>query len=195
LIGAGALSLALAATGVLAQDATMQQKQLGVTTPSGSTVTVTGTVVRYTPGQSIVIKNDANREVTYILSSGVDIPADVSTGRFVTLYTEPGATARETHVTRVSVSSDGSQTVTTQSSGDMSSGETVNVTGTVQAFVPGQSITLQKPDGSTVTYTVTSQSMVPEHLATGKTVTVKTTKTKVKGNTIVERVTYTTKTK
>ena len=86
-----------------------------------------------------------------------------------------------------------SSTTTTQETSSDAPAEFVTVTGTVQSYDAGRSITIVKPDGSQVTYTVNAQSMVPEKLATGKTVTVRTTKVTT-GQPVVQRVTYSTTT-
>jgi hypothetical protein len=64
------------------------------------------------------------------------------------------------------------------------------VSGTVEAYEPGQSITITQQDGTKTTYTVNQKSQMPPKLATGKTVTVRTTKSA--GSPVVQRVTYTT---
>lgn len=205
LIVAGALgALALCTTGAYAQDTTTTTTTQRQTT---KTVNVSGSVVRYTPGQSIVIRSADNRETQYTIASSVDVPSDVAVGSSVTVYTDPGAASR---VTRISVGPTGTtsstQTTYSSSSQPVSSGpgegqqpqaqeapatEVVTVSGTVQAYQPGQSITLTRADGTQATYTVNAQSAVPAKLVTGKTVTVRTTKGP---SPVVQRVTYTTTT-
>jgi hypothetical protein len=186
-ISAAALGTALVAGGALAQDTTTK-----TTTVQTNTVTVTGPVVRYTPGQTIVIKSGDNKEVTYSLGADLDVPADVTVGRSVTLYTEPmGGTTRVTRIVSTGGTSSSPQTTTYTTTSTSDTGapvtEVVTVSGTVQTYEPGRSITIVKPDGSQVTYTIDAQSALPQKLTTGKTVTIRTKKGKT-----VERVTYTT---
>ncbi len=187
-ISAAALG-ALVAGGALAQDTTTKSTTVET---SGHTVTVTGPVVRYTPGQTIVIRSGDNKEVTYSLVGDVDVPADVTVGRTVTLYAEPaGTTTRVTRIVTTSATGSSPQTTTytttTSDAGGAITNDVVTVSGTVQTYEPGRSITITKPDGSQVTYTIDAQSALPQKLVTGKTVTIRTKKGKT-----VERVTYTT---
>jgi len=182
-ISAAALG-ALVAGGALAQDTTTKSTTVET---SGHTVTVTGPVVRYTPGQTIVIRSGDNKEVTYSLVGDVDVPADVTVGRTVTLYAEPaGTTTRVTRIVTTSATGSSPQTTTytttTSDAGGAITNDVVTVSGPVQT-----SITITKPDGSQVTYTIDAQSALPQKLVTGKTVTIRTKKGKT-----VERVTYTT---
>ena len=66
-------------------------------------VTVVGEIVRYEPGQVIVVRDAANNEVTYTLTPSLTIPTGVEVGRRVTLYTTRGDDGSTT-VTRVSTS-------------------------------------------------------------------------------------------
>lgn len=79
------------------------------------------------------------------------------------------------------------QQVTMNESGDM---KTVTVTGTVQSFEAGHSITLTKPNGDQVTYTINETSQVPKTVEVGKTVTINTTT--VSGTPVVKTITITT---
>ena len=47
---------------------------------------------------------------------------------------------------------------------------TTQITGTVQAYVPGKTITLTRADGSQATYIVTGTSTIPTDLLVGKTI-------------------------
>lgn len=49
------------------------------------------------------------------------------------------------------------------------------VSGTVRAYEPGQSITVVGPGNKTTTYTITTDSQLPQDIAVGKRVTVQTT--------------------
>src|SRR5438552_414334 len=68
------------------------------------TITIVGDVVRYEPGEMIVIRNRDNQEVTYMLRSGIVVPAGVQIGKRVTLYTEPGSEG-STVVSRITTTS------------------------------------------------------------------------------------------
>jgi hypothetical protein len=58
----------------------------------------------------------------------------------------------------------------------------------VQAYDTGKSITLVRPDGTTVTYTINDRSALPTDLVVGKEVEIRT----LAGadNAVIERVTY-----
>ena len=53
-------------------------------------VTVVGEIVRYEPGHVIVVRDSANKEVSYTLTPTVTVPAGVEVGKRVTLYTTRG---------------------------------------------------------------------------------------------------------
>src|SRR5688572_3409213 len=53
-------------------------------------VVVDGEVIRYEPGRTIVVKSDG-REVSYVLTPEVTLPADLQLGRRVSVHTERGA--------------------------------------------------------------------------------------------------------
>jgi len=139
-------------------------------------VTVSGDVVRYEPGQVIVIRGSDNKEMTYTLSPSVTVPADVQVGRRVTLYVD-GGSGGSTTVTRVTTTAmpDGRTKTTTEETRRDASGATTTTTttrieGRVEAFAAGKSVTLVRDDGSRVTYTINSESQVPEQIAIGKTI-------------------------
>jgi uncharacterized protein YndB with AHSA1/START domain len=66
-------------------------------------VMVVGEIVRYEPGHVIVVRDSANKEVSYMLTPTVTVPAGVEVGKQVTLYTTRGTDGSST-VTRVSTS-------------------------------------------------------------------------------------------
>ena len=59
------------------------------TSTKTTTTTVSGEVVRYEPGRTIVIRDPSSRMVTYTLDGGLTVPADVQVGRKVTIYSSP----------------------------------------------------------------------------------------------------------
>lgn len=139
-------------------------------------VTVDGEVIRYEPGKVIVIRSADNKEVSYTLSPAVTVPAEVAIGRRVTLYTAPGAAG--TTVTRVvttSITPEGATKRTTEETKTDASGvttktTTTEITGKVEAYESGKTLTVLRSDGSKVTYLINAKSQVPSDLAIGKTV-------------------------
>jgi hypothetical protein len=205
---AGGLALATAA---LAQDDTAQSQQTTTTkqttqvTDDGvartTTTTVTGKVVRYEPGKTIVVLGPDNKQMTYTLASDANAPSDVAIGKQVSLSTEPGENgAVMVHkITTQSVTSDGklkteTQTRTIDPNGNSTTMNSTSVTGTVSAFEPGKSVTIQLPDQKTVVYTIDNSSVIPSDVAVGKTYTIQTTRTSANGPLVVRKITTTTTT-
>lgn len=246
LLGIGA---AVTAALLIAQETTTYSKKTTTQNPDGSTtsVTVTGEVVHYEPGHTIVIRQPNSKVVTYTLGTDLTVPAEVQVGRRVTIYTEPGQAMHVTRITTVTTSSAGASGETgsskrTQSSSSSSaypstqsttttrestetrtqpsdmpassnqqtqqttqtqmtpSGETTTSTtksttvyGTVTAFDAGKSITIAGPNHKTTIYTITTESQLPEDVAVGKRVTIRTST--VSGKPVVQTVTYRTRTR
>ncbi len=139
-------------------------------------VTVVGEIVRYEPGHVIVLRDAAKNEVTYTLTPSLTIPTGVEVGRRVTLYTTRGDDGSTT-VTRVSTSvtpeGDVKRVVErthTKPSGETTTTTTTTINGTVQAYVPGSSVTITRADGTQVTYVINERTRVPEGLAIGRTI-------------------------
>src|SRR6476646_8194512 len=84
-----ALATGAAATLLSAQEVTT--KQTTYQNAEGKTVTITGEVVRYEPGRTIVIRQPDRPEVTYTIGHDVTVPQDVQVGRRVTISTEPAS--------------------------------------------------------------------------------------------------------
>jgi hypothetical protein len=217
------LAVAMGAVGatVLAQDAgsSSQSTSQSQTTTTTTTRTATGSVVQYTPGQSIVVRGADGKLSTYSIGSGVDVPAGVQVGKTVTISTQPSPDGSgSTVVTRVETTtvkpqgSSGSESPNPPSSMS-SSGQSANppaqsgtveqrtetttqmssgMSGKVTAYQPQQSITIDEPGKGSVTYVIDAQSDLPQDIAVGKTVTV-TTRT-VQGTTRPVVRTVTTKT-
>jgi len=183
---------ALSAT-LLAQQTTQQ------TTTTTTTRNVTGSVVQYTPGQTIVLRSADGKTTTYTIPSAVTVPADVEIGRSVTISTQPASDgsgpAIVTKIVTTSVSADGTRTTTERTESQPSSQSdqttqtttTTTVTGKVMAFQPKQSITVEEPGKAAVTYIIDPESQLPQDVVVGKTVTV-TTRV-VKGSPVVRTVT------
>jgi len=160
-------------------------------------ITVDGEVVRYEPGRIIVIRNADNKEFTYSLSPTITVPAEVKTGRHVTLFTEPspeGGTAVVTRVTTTSITPEGNvkrttEDTKTQPSGATTKTTTTQITGTIQAYVPGKTLTITRADGTQATYLITGDSRVPSDLAIGKQIAIIPTTT-ASGETVIRTITY-----
>jgi hypothetical protein len=130
----------------------------GVTSKSRIT-TISGEVTRYEPGRTIVVREPGRNGVTYTLAPDASVPADIKVGKMVTLHAERQADGSTGTVRRVLTTS-----VTTAT--------TTSIAGTVEAYTAGKSITLLRSDGSRVTYTITSQSDVPQSVLIGKPITI-----------------------
>jgi hypothetical protein len=188
------LSAASAGSGLaLAQTAQIETKY----------VTVDGDVVRYEPGKVIVVRGADNKEVVYTLSPSVVMPAEVTVGRRVTLFTEPakdGGTQVVSRVTTTSVTPEGNLKRTTEDtrvlpSGATSKTTTTNISGKVAAYETGKTLTVTRSDGTKVTYVINDKSKVPADLVVGKTVTILPLATNDPGDPVAETVTYVTTTK
>lgn len=187
---------AAAATLLVAQEVT--SKTTTIESPDSSRiVTVTGEVVKYQPGQTIVIREPNRRVVTYTLNPSVEIPQDVQVGRRVTVSTEPASDgsgpAVVTKVTTTSMTPEGQTKTTTERTESGPNGETktttTTISGTVSSYEPGQYLMIERPDHHTVRYTITRESQLPQDLAVGKTVTIRTYRSN--GNEVVRQVTVT----
>jgi hypothetical protein len=144
------------------------------------TTTISGEVVKYEPGQAIVVREPTRGVVTYTLAPNASVPADIQVGKNVTLYTEPGLDGNARTITRVttttSVTPEGRTKSTTEetrtdASGSTTTTTTTNISGRVDTYTAGKSITVLRSDGTRATYLITSQSSVPENLMIGKTIT------------------------
>jgi hypothetical protein len=142
--------------------------------------TVTGEVVSFVPGKTIVIRRSPGDDVTMALASNVQLPpAEVQVGQRVTLYTEPGVDGNTTvsRITTTSITAEGQAKRTveetrTSPSGETSKTTTVTVQGTVKTYSPGKSFTILRADGTPVTYTIAENANMPADLAVGKVVTI-----------------------
>ena len=190
------VGLCVAATSVTSGVARAESSQTTVT----KVVTINGEVVRYEPGQMIVVRGSDDKEVTYTLSANVAVPKDVQVGRQVTLYTEPGPDGGTQVVRRVvttSVTPEGNVKRTTEDTRNLPSGATsktttTEVSGTVAAYQAGKMLTITRDDGTKVTYMINAKSTIPSDLAVGKVISiVPMVSTDANGN-VVQTVTYVT---
>lgn len=177
-----ALATAAAATLLSAQEVTTKQTTIA-SSDNPRIVTITGEVVRFEPGQTIVLRSPDRKVTTYTLSPSATLPSDLQIGKTVTISTEPASDgsgpAMVTKVTTTSMTPEGQTKTTTERtetspSGDMTKTTTTTISGTVSAFEPGQFITIESPDHQTVRYTITKESQLPQDVAVGKTVEIRT---------------------
>lgn len=166
-------------------------------------VTVDGEVVRYEAGRVIVIRGADNKEITYTLSPSIVVPAEVKVGRRVTLFSEldkDGATQLVSRVTTTSITSEGDVKRTTEDTRHLPSGATTRTTtttisGKVEAYEAGKTLTITRYDGSKVTYVINEKSKVPPDLVIGKTVSILPLTTTGTGEPVAQTITYITTTK
>ena len=166
-------------------------------------VTVDGEVVRYEAGRVIVIRGADNKEITYTLSPSIVVPAEVKVGRRVTLFSEldkDGATQLVSRVTTTSITSEGDVKRTTEDTRHLPSGATTRTTtttvsGKVEAYETGKTLTITRFDGSKVTYVINEKSKVPPDLVIGKTVSILPLTTTGTGEPVAQTITYITTTK
>jgi len=182
-------------------DGSMQRTtERTTTTPTGEKyTTVTGEVVKYEPGRTLVLRDINRKDVTFTLSPDIVVPEDVRIGRKVTLFTETGegGTTLVKRVTSTSMTPEGDVKRTTDEtrtspSGAMTTTSTTTINGVVQSYDAGKSITLTREDGSTVTYVINDRSQLPADLVVGKRVFIRTVPLTGSNDLAVERVTYTT---
>jgi hypothetical protein len=190
-----AVVIGAAATLLAAQEVTSKQTTIE-SSDNPRIVTVTGEVVKYEPGQTIVIRQPDRRVMTYTLRPSVTLPNDIAVGRTVTVSTEPSPDGSGpmmvTKVTTTSLTPEGQTKTTTERTEQGPMGETktttTTISGTVQSYEPGQFITIERPDHEITRYTITRESELPQDVSVGKTVTIRTT---TSGGQVVKQVTIT----
>jgi hypothetical protein len=101
--------------------------------------------------------------------------------------TTSSTTSSETAASSTTAST-GPTTSSPTTATEPTSTEVTTVTGTVKSYDAGRSITITRPDGTTVSYTITQESAVPSKLENGKTVVIRTKNQN--GQQTVERITY-----
>jgi len=80
---------ALGATLLAQQPASSQQTTQQTTTVK--TTTVSGAVVQYSPGETIVIRGADGKVTTYSIAPKIEVPAGVEVGKTVTISTQPAS--------------------------------------------------------------------------------------------------------
>lgn len=153
-------------------------KPSGATTTTSTTTTgaVTGEIVRFEPGKSIVIRSEGG-EVTYKLAPKVTVPQDIQVGRTATVQFVPGRDGTSTvkRISTTTLSPDGrvretTDIIRTDPAGRTSRSTMSTLTGRVEAYLPGKSITVTDPSGARVTYVLSGESQVPADVVMGKEV-------------------------
>jgi hypothetical protein len=182
-------------------DGSMQRTtERTTTTPSGERyTTVSGEVIKYEPGRTIVLRDTNRKDVTFTLTPDIVVPEDVRMGRKVTLFTETGegGTTLVKRVTTTSTTPEGDVKRTTNETRTSPSGATITtstttINGVVQSYDAGKSLTLTRDDGSTVTYVINDRSQLPADLVVGKKVFIRTVPLTGSSDLAVEKVSYTT---
>jgi len=140
--------------------------------------TVTGEVVSFVPGKTIVVRPAAGEPLSLALAASAT--GDVQVGQRVTLYTEPCAdgTTTVSRITTTAITPEGQTKRTveetrTSPTGETSKTTTVAVQGTVKTYLPGKTLTVLKADGTPVTYTIAQGAAMPPDLAVGKVVSIR----------------------
>lgn len=148
------------------------------TTRVDKPVIVTGEVVRFEPGKSIVIRSESG-EATYLLAPKVPVPTEIQVGRTATVQFVPGrdGTSIVKRISTTTLSPDGQVRETTDITRTDPAGRTSHstmstLTGRVQAYLPGKSITVTDLNGARVTYVLAGESQLPADLVLGKEVTI-----------------------
>jgi hypothetical protein len=199
--GAGDTWVVTKVTTTTMPDGSMQRTtERTTTTPSGERyTTVSGEVVKYEPGRTIVLRDTNRKDVTFTLTPDIVVPEDVRMGRKVTLFTETGegGTTLVKRVTTTSTTPEGDVKRTTNEtrtspSGAMTTTSTTTINGVVQSYDAGKSLTLTRDDGSTVTYVINDRSQLPADLVVGKKVFIRTVPLTGSNDLAVEKVSYTT---
>jgi hypothetical protein len=121
---------------------------------------ISGRVVSYEAGKSIVVVGSDGRQQTYQLTSSTSVPADVAVGRTVSIVTEPSASgsgsAVVTRITTTSVGSDGSMKTETQTHVNDSNASAVNPSTSLETASPMSSGQSSSTTSSQSTQTTTT---------------------------------------
>jgi len=153
------LAVAMGALGaaVLAQDSgtSSQSASQSQTTTTTTTRTVTGSVVQYTPGKTIVVQDADGKTTTYTIASSVSVPSEVQVGKKVTIYSQPSpdgsGSAVVTRVETTTVSPQGSSGSANPPSSMSSSSTSTSVRPSDQSGASQQSQTTTEQRSETTT--------------------------------------------
>lgn len=173
-----------------------QASDEGTTTTTTTRTTFRGSIVRFEPGHVIVLR-EGNRDVSYTLTPDVDVPSDVAVGNVVTVTTRPGTTTVSRIVTN-DTDAEGRPRQTTETrrmdeQGNMVTTRETTVFGTVSAYEPGKSVTIED-HGKKVTYIMTDASQAPSSIRIGKKVRIYTVPAPSGQQPVAKRITVTTET-
>ena len=165
---------------------------------TSSTTVVTGPVVQYTPGQTIVIRGADGKMTTYTIGPSVQVPAEVQVGKTVSISSEPASSgsgpALVTKIETTSIDSSGRTKMTSERTEQSASGTTRTTTtttyGTVTAYVPKTSITVEGPNHEAVTYMIDSTSELPQDIAIGKVITIDTRTVPGSKSPVIQKIEY-----
>ena len=191
-----AIAIAAATSVLSAQDAAPAPSSQQTTS---STTVVTGPVVQYTPGQTIVIRGADGKMTTYSIGPSVQVPSEVQIGKTVSITSEPASDgsgpAVVTRIETTSVDSSGRTKMTSERTEQSASGTTTKTTttttyGTVTAYVPKSSITVEGANHEAVTYVIDATSEMPQDIAIGKVVTIDTRTVPGSKSPVIRRIEY-----
>jgi len=149
------------------------------TTTGSDGTAISGTVVEYVPSKSIVVRDSGDRVVTYTLTPEASIPASIEVGRNVTLYVDPSAgnvVRRVTTTTSITPEGDrktATRTTETSAAGDTTTTEETTVEGVVTGYEASKTVTIERTDGTRVTYVLEPTSTYPKDVSVGKRVALK----------------------
>lgn len=156
---------------------TLQQPPVAETTTTISTGPVTGQVIRLEPGKTIVLRSNG-KETTYSLAPDVSLPSAVQVGQTATVTVEPGpggsAVVKRVKTTTLTPEGQVKETTEitrTEASGQVSTSTMSTISGRVESYLPGKSITVLDSKGSRLTYVLGAGSLAPAEIV-GKEVTV-----------------------
>ncbi|HMA17942.1 MAG TPA: hypothetical protein VKS03_05850 [Thermoanaerobaculia bacterium] len=162
-------------------------------------VTVTGEIVRYEAGRTIVLRDADGREVTYAIAPTISSQVGIVVGRRVTIVTEPSAN-ETVMVTRITAE-DGPDSAPATMSGRTAApsveakSQITSTLGTVSAYEPGRTITILRPNATTVTYAIDANSAVPTGISAGRRVVIRTITRPGLDQPVVRKVSYSKTTK
>jgi hypothetical protein len=177
------LATAIAAVPTIAasQEASPTPPPTPPATETAKSVTMSGDIVRYDAGKTIVIRQSDDRVVTYELEPSITVSPDVQVGRRVTISAEPAADG-VVRVTRVTtIGTDASPAVAppptapyTRETEKTVQTRTVTVTGDVVRYEAGRAIVVRSPDGHEVTYAIAPDISAPPEVTVGRRVSIVT---------------------
>ena len=168
-------TFALATAGMAQDPSANQSTTTTQSTTMHQTTTarpISGRVVRYEAGKSIVVVGSDGREQTYQLTSSTSVPSDVAVGRSVSIVTEPSASgsgsAVVTRITTTSVGSDGSMKTETQTHVNDSNSSAANPSAAWESGAPQSSAEpMSSSQSSSQSTTTQSTTMSNDGTITG----------------------------